>query len=250
MKQKPILFLQHCWDNHKAYLGDLLQQAEISHVVVMVEHEPLPDPADYAAIIALGGPQHVYQQEASPYLAKEEAFIRSALELGIPYLGICLGAQLLAKALGASVKVHTLTEIGFSSVKITQTGQQDPLFAHLPDSQQVFQWHSDTFDLPQGATLLATSAETAHQAFRVGKHAYGLQYHIEVDDTTLDTWLTDPECMETISAHLGAEGLRMLTVQRTHCFTLYQKHTRIMLNNFLSLIKFTESATGILSESV
>ncbi len=230
-----ILLLQHAWDDTPGYVGYLLQQYAIPFDVVDVEKEVLPDPCDYSAVIALGGPQHVYESEQYPYFVQERALLQRVVEQNIPYLGICLGGQLLADTFGGKVKRHTVPEFGFYTVQFTEEGQRDPLFAGLPGYQKVLHWHEDTFDLPEGAVLLATSENTENQAFRYSERAYGIQYHIEIDDTTLDTWLYHPLCKESILQTLGQAAHEETEQARAVHFPLYHQHTRILLQNFLRL---------------
>ncbi len=114
-----------------------------------------------------------------PYLPAERALIAQAHARGLPILGVCLGAQLLAAALGAAVYRGPRGEVGAGTVELTAAGRSDPLFAGAPDPLPVVHWHHDTFDLPPGAQLLASSERYAHQAFRVGR-SYGLQFHVEL----------------------------------------------------------------------
>lgn len=233
---KRVLVLQHCWEAPRGSVGSLLEEYGIPYDVVNVETEALPpDPAAYAAIIAFGGPQHVYEDHKHPYFVPEKAFIRETIAQDIPFLGICLGGQLLAAALGGMVKQHTMTEIGFFDVAFTAEGRQDPLYAGLPNSQKIFHWHEDTFDVPEGAALLATHANAENQAFRYGHHAYGLQYHIELDSELLDLWLHHPEFKQEIINTLGYEAYEQINQERLSYFQTYCDHTRIMFNNFLGI---------------
>lgn len=151
----------------------------------------LPEtPSGYDSLFVLGGPMNVYEEEAYPFLAEEGKFLREAIQRGIPLLGICLGAQLLAKTLGAAVTRNPVQEIGWSTVLLTQEGSRDPLFVSLEEQEvSVFQWHGDTFALPPGASLLATSPFCQNQAFRWGEVVYGLQFHLEVTEAMVSSWL-------------------------------------------------------------
>ncbi|GCE03227.1 type 1 glutamine amidotransferase [Dictyobacter aurantiacus] len=232
---QKILVLQHEREDPKGYLGELLEARGIAHDVVEIEKMALPDPSLYTAIIALGGSQHVYAEQAYPYLVQEKAWLRTIVAREIPYLGICLGAQLLADVLGGQVRQHIMTEIGFFDVQLTSSGQQDPLFAGLPGCQKVFHWHEDTFDLPPGARLLATSTNTENQAFRHGRCAYGLQYHIELDHDTLNTWLYHPSMKESMIAILGISAYQKIEEEREIHFSIYQQHTKMLFENFLRI---------------
>jgi GMP synthase-like glutamine amidotransferase len=233
---KRVLLLCHAWECPEAFVGTILDEYAIARDLVNVERgRPLPVINRYAAIIALGGPQHVYQKELYPYLIAEEKLIREAVEQEIPFLGICLGGQLLASALGGAVRPHTTAEVGFFDVPLTTTGRQDPLFEGLPGYQKVFHWHQDTFDPPQNAQLLASNRYTTNQAFRFGERAYGLQYHIELDIPMLDTWLYHPVCKEELLNAISPEEYKAIEADRAEFFTTYQAHSRLQLTNFLRL---------------
>ena len=216
-------------------LGEIVEERGLACDVVNVEEAPLPEPTEYDAIIALGGPQHVYDIDKYPYFTQEKAFIRRAIEQNIPFLGICLGGQLLAAALGGQVKQHTLTEIGFYNVPFTEAGKQDALFMGLPGYQKVFHWHEDAFELPPGSILLATNETTTNQTFRYGSRAYGLQYHIELNSELFDLWLGLPEFQQEIIAAIGADAYTDIQQERSTHYQLYHHHTCILFENFLRI---------------
>lgn len=148
--------------------------------------ERLPDDLEnYAAALLFGGPMSVNDDEL--YLHKEMIWIRQVLDAKLPYLGICLGAQLLAKVLGAKVQQHgeALEEIGYYSVQATDAGK-----ALFPPQMKVYQWHKEGFDLPEGAVLLAKGDNFSNQAFRWGDRTYGVQFHPEMTAEMLDFWTT------------------------------------------------------------
>jgi GMP synthase-like glutamine amidotransferase len=219
------------------YLGELLQEHNISYDLVDVETDPIPDSTPYHALIVFGGFQHANDDHKYPYFFQEKILLRRAIEQDKPFLGICLGGQLLAHVLGAAVKRHSMTEIGFFDVPFTDEGQKDPLYEGLPGYQKVFQWHEDTFDLPAGAVRLATNHNTENQAFRFGRHAYGLQYHIELNPQMLDTWLHYPAFKQDIINTLGAEAYDTLEREQAAQYPVYRAHTRIMFENFLRISK-------------
>ncbi|MDH4120709.1 MAG: gamma-glutamyl-gamma-aminobutyrate hydrolase family protein [Deltaproteobacteria bacterium] len=147
-----------------------------------------------AALVVMGGPMGAYEQDAHPWMAPEIALIRRAMDSGLPVLGICLGAQLMAAALGAKVyKGQAGLEVGWCPITLAPEAHNDPLFRHLGECSNgpgVFQWHGDTFDLPPQATLLASSQKYPHQAFRY-KNSYGLQFHLEADEKIITRWLRE-----------------------------------------------------------
>jgi GMP synthase (glutamine-hydrolysing) len=233
---KQVLALQHVWDDPPGYLEEILQEHEITCKIVHVENELLPDPTAYQALLVMGGPQHVYADEQLPYMLREKAVLQQAMESDIPTLGICLGGQLLAHTLNADVRKYHLTELGFFQIPFTEAGRHDPLFAGLPDYQLAFHWHEDVFELPAGATLLASNEKVPHQAFRYGKRAYGLQYHIELNAELVKNWLHFPEFTRDIVEILGDldAPARLEREWAIHAAT-YHLHTRIMFENFLRI---------------
>jgi GMP synthase-like glutamine amidotransferase len=153
---------------------------------------PEPVPGDYGALVFMGGPMSV--NDDLPYLRREKEYIRSAIARGIPVLGICLGAQLIASALGAAVRKNPAKEIGWFDLHFTAAAAGDRLFDGLVQ-ESVFHWHGEAFDLPEGAALLASSDLCRNQAFRIGPRVYGLQFHLEVTPEMIADWcLQDENC--------------------------------------------------------
>jgi GMP synthase-like glutamine amidotransferase len=146
------------------------------------------DGGDLEAVVVLGGPMNVYEEDKYPFLKDEDIFIKKILEQRVPFLGICLGAQLLAKAAGARVGRSPQEEIGFSNIHLTADGKKDPLFNGIPKTVEIFQWHGDMFEIPLKAKLLASSKDCPHQAFKAGPCAYGFQFHIEITDKSIHEW--------------------------------------------------------------
>lgn len=147
--------------------------------------DPLPNIADIDWLIIMGGPMGVYDTAAYPWLDTEKKFIRQCITDNMPVTGICLGAQLIAAALGAAVYPHTSKEIGWLPVHLTETGKISGLFSDMPETFPVLHWHGDTFDLPAGATLLASSDICRNQAFLFKEKVLGLQFHFESTPATL-----------------------------------------------------------------
>ena len=155
---------------------------------------------------------NVGQVEEYPHLATEIRLIAEALDRGLPVLGICLGAQLMAAALGANVRANPMPEIGWYDVTPTGHGQADPLLTQFRSPEPIFQWHGDTFDIPPGAVHLAASDTCPNQAFRVGERSYGLQFHLEVDAPLVERWLTVPHHVDELQRHrVDAERIRHAT---------------------------------------
>jgi len=142
-----------------------------------------------AAVVSLGGPMNVYEEDKYPFLKQEDIFIKKILQLNIPFLGICLGSQLLAKACGAKVGKSPKPEIGFFDVALTEHGQRDTLFRNIKPFFKVFQWHEDMFEIPENALWLSKSLACPHQAFRAGTTAYGFQFHAEINREMIVAWM-------------------------------------------------------------
>src|SRR5579885_3117296 len=157
-----------------------------------------------------------YETDKYPFLEMEERLIKRAIEKDMPILGICLGAQLIAKSLGARVTKNKEKEIGWYPLRITGEGSRDSLFKHLSVEETVFQWHGDKFEIPMGAARLAESPLCPNQAFRFGSSVYGLQFHIEVTPEMISEWLNVPENrMEIISlkGKVNSETIKAETPQ-------------------------------------
>ena len=172
--------------------------------------EPLPSWDEIDGLVVMGGPMGVSDTSEHPYLTHETELIAAMVRAGHPLLGVCLGAQLMAHALGAAVYRGARAEIGFGSVSLTQAGREDPVLGNLGlEVLPVMHWHQDTFDLPEGALWLARSDLYPHQAFRLGERAYGLQFHLEVDRDLARSWAEHLPTGVTLAdpARLQAEAI-------------------------------------------
>ncbi len=167
--------------------------------------DPGLDEAAFDMLVVMGGPASLYDKY--PWLERETGVIKKAVEKEAPVLGVCLGAQLIAAALGAEVMPCGGKEIGWYEVEPTPAGMADPLLSRLGAGQTVFQWHGDTFALPAGAELLASSSLCPHQAFRFGRNVYALQFHLEVTAPMISEWLSVPANREEVLALAGGPGL-------------------------------------------
>lgn len=185
-----VLIVKHVDIEGPGSIQDFLRKEKISYQTLNLQldtHFPKLD--DLTHIVLLGGPMNVYKEERYPFLKGEDLFIKEAIQRGKRILGICLGAQLISKALGARVFKAPVKEIGWYDVSLTEEGAEDSIFSHFPKTFSVFQWHEDTFEIPHAGKLIATSTNVHHQAFRYGENAYGLQFHLEVTEEMICDWV-------------------------------------------------------------
>ncbi|MBI5213038.1 MAG: type 1 glutamine amidotransferase [Nitrospirae bacterium] len=183
-------------------IGNFLESKGISYrIVELSKGEYIPD-ADFDALVMMGGPMSVNEDDTYPYIKKEEKLVRTFIADGKSVLGVCLGAQIMAKALGCRVYKGKEQEIGWHDIELTPDGIKDPLMIklaahpHVGDIWKrfkVFHWHGETFDIPEGAVRLAGSELYRNQAFSYGSKAYAFQFHIEVTKEMVYDWLKDEE---------------------------------------------------------
>jgi GMP synthase (glutamine-hydrolysing) len=177
-----VLVVQHVAGEGSGAIGAALRERGIAERAVRLDRgESVPDALGAArALVLMGGPMGVYEADRFPHLRDEIRLIERAVSDGAPVLGVCLGSQLLAAALGARVVPGPRMEIGWREVRLRDRAQTDPLFTGCPQSFVPLHWHGDIFDLPGGAVLLASSEHTEHQAFRFGANAWGILFHLEM----------------------------------------------------------------------
>jgi GMP synthase (glutamine-hydrolysing) len=183
-----VLVLRHEPFEHLGNFAAVLDEIGVEYYYHDLD-DPLP-PDGYSAIIAMGGPMSA--NDDLPGLRDELALIENALRQDVPLLGICLGSQLIAKALGARVYRNPSLEIGWEAVWTTEAAQNDPLFGDMKSPEMFFHWHGETFDLPSGAEWLAYSEKCRHQAYRYGQRVYGIQFHPEITAEMINDWCHQP----------------------------------------------------------
>lgn len=210
---RSVLVLQHASSERPGLLGRVLAERGVPLVVreVAAEADPaLPRPDALAGLVVMGGPMNADDDARHPGLAAERRLLADAVDAGLPTIGVCLGMQLLARALGATVHAGHGTEIGLAPVDVVAP---DPVLDPLGRRPTVLHWHSDAADLPPGATLLARTATTPVQAFRAGS-AIGVQFHPEMTPDLLDAWLADAATAAEARRHgvtdLAADAARVL----------------------------------------
>jgi len=185
-----VLIAKHVDIEGPGLIEACLSQEKIPYQILSLESGlHLPKLDNLTHIVILGGPMNVYEEDRYHFLKEEDFFIKEAIQRGKSILGICLGAQLIAKALGAKVLKAPVKEIGWYNVSLTRIGSIDPFFSQLPKTFSVFQWHEDTFEIPHRAIVIATSSLVPYQAFRYGDNAYGLQFHLEVTREMIREWM-------------------------------------------------------------
>jgi GMP synthase (glutamine-hydrolysing) len=188
-----VLVLQHiACEPPGVYEEVLLQRGGRVHRVELDEGESPPDPRDFDALVVMGGPMGAYEEAEHPWLRDEKELLGQAARAGVPVFGACLGAQLLADALGGRAYRGAEPEVGVLEVELTEDGRADQMMGRLPAAFPTLQWHSDTFELPPGAVRLASSSAYPNQAFRWGPSTYAVQFHLEVTDPMAQEWAAVP----------------------------------------------------------
>ena len=235
-----VWIIQHLDAESPELIGDVLEEEGQRLRIIHTQREELPHeiPADCHGLVIMGGPMGVYEGGRYHWIIPEIALIRDALRAGLPLLGVCMGSQLLASAAGARVYPgERPKEIGWDRVRLTGQGAEDDLCRHLTEDgggeATVFQWHGDTFDLPEGAQLLASSELYPHQAFRIGKRAYGFQFHFELGARKISEWL------ELWPEKLRAEGVNAQVVreQTSEHMEAFTARGRGLISAFASLLR-------------
>jgi GMP synthase (glutamine-hydrolysing) len=203
-----LLIFQHVAFEILGTLNPLLKDAGFRLRYVNFGRHPHAEPEieRYQGLVVLGGPMNVDQVDAHPHLLTEMRLIERAMKREMPILGICLGAQLIAKTLGAAVRPSPEKEIGWYDVAPTEDASADPLLGHFEPRERIFQWHGDMFDLPHGAVHLARSPSCENQAFRYDDNVYGFQFHMEVDEHLIERWLHVPHHEKELHELKGDEG--------------------------------------------
>jgi GMP synthase-like glutamine amidotransferase len=207
--------------------------------VELEKGDRFPDLEGYSALWVMGGSMNVRDEQEYPWLVEEKALIRKAVqELHLPYMGVCLGAQLLADALDGEVQPMATPEVGLLEVNLTEAGFNHPLMTGLPKTFKVLQWHGqEVKQLPSEATLLASSSHCPVQAYAVGDYAFGLQFHSEVTESTVEEWVQIPAYRADLELTLGSTGCNHLKQAVDERFTVMNCEAKILFKNFFKIVK-------------
>jgi GMP synthase-like glutamine amidotransferase len=240
-----ILVFQHVPVEHPGAFCQLWRENGDEWCTVELDAgQAIPELNAFDLLVAMGGPMDVWQEDLYPWLGAEKVAIRHWVkDLGRPFLGVCLGHQLLAAALGGVVRLMGQQEIGLGEVALTPAGRQDPLFAGFRTPMQTFQWHgAEISRLPEGAEILAMNSSCPIQAFRYGPHAYGLQYHVEITASTVDEWSNIPEYRAGLERMLGAGAAARLSEMVAQRLPTFAASARQLNENILAIITAARSA--------
>jgi GMP synthase-like glutamine amidotransferase len=221
-----VLFIQNTRIESPGYLGDLLKEDGFGIHFVNAKHERLPN-KEYSLVVILGAPESA--NDSLPYLLEEQRLIKTSVEKNIPVLGICLGSQLIAKTFGGKVYSGQKKEIGFYRDLIPEGNSS--LFSRFDNPFTVFHWHSETFDLPKGATRLVRSKNYPNQAFQF-QSAVGLQFHLEVNYEMVNLWLDKTEEKLIEIPYIDSEKIR---IDIDENISIVKTNMKNFYNNFKTL---------------
>jgi GMP synthase (glutamine-hydrolysing) len=231
-----VLVLQHiACEPPGVYEDVLVDRGTTIHRVELDEGERLPEWREFDAIVAMGGPMSVNDEDELPWLRAEKAVLAEAVRGGTPFFGACLGVQLLAASLGGEVAPGPAPEVGLLPVFLTDAAATDAVFADLPRELLTLQWHGDTFSLPDGAVLLASSPAYPNHAFRWGRSAYGVQFHLELSREMAEEWTQLPAYAEALDRVLGPDSSAALVDKLAEHADELRQHGRRMFERWLEL---------------
>ncbi len=234
-----ILVFQHLAVEHPGIFREFWgESGHKAHIVALDEGDPVPDLSGFDLLAVMGGPMDVWEVDKHPWLAPEMAAIRTWVrDLDRPYLGICLGHQLLAEALGGKTGLMALPEVGVTTTGLTDAGREDALFAGFGPELRAFQWHgAEVQQLPESGVVLAGNAACPVQAMRVGRHAWGIQFHVEMTPTTVAEWTAVPEYAASMEKALGAERARGLDAELAGHLAVFNAMARRINDNLFRAI--------------
>ena len=238
-----IIVLQHIKIEDPGYIKDLMLSDNVDlKTIELDEGETIPkDLSIYDAMFCMGGPMDTWMEKDYPWLVDEKKRIKEfVVDLQKPYLGFCLGCQLLGEVIGGNVIKSNNTEIGMLNINFLETKNNDLLFSKFPENITTLQWHSyevKELDKIKDITLLASSPETKYQIFKYQNHAYGIQFHIEIKDTTVGEWGCVPEYKSALEKQLGQGALEKFDLDAKNNMSNMNKYSKILYENFKKLLK-------------
>lgn len=235
-----FLVIKHVMVEGLGVFEQFCHEAGIAIDTVELEKgDSFPNVEDYAALWVMGGPMNVGDEADFPWLVEEKALIRKVVQsLRLPYMGVCLGAQLLADALGGAVQPMMTPEVGLLPVTLTPSGLTHTLTSGLSETFKVLQWHGqEVRQLPLGATLLASSVDCQVQAYTVGDFAFGLQFHSEVTEATVQDWVQIPAYRADLETTLGSTGCENLKQTVSRQLPVMNREAKVIFNNFLQIVR-------------
>jgi GMP synthase (glutamine-hydrolysing) len=232
-----LLVLQHAAHEEAGLIEEMADGRAVPLLTLRTfRGDPVPRTTDgVTAVVSMGGPMSVH--DGLPWIAEEKRFLAQAMAGGMPVLGVCLGAQLMASALGAAVTPAPAPEVGFAEVELTAEAREDRLFAAAGAALPALHWHGERFDLPEGAVRLAGTPLCPNQAFRWGARAWGLQFHLEVTAEMLDRWVEE-EGKAPGGGLLRDAGALREGQARLHDRTLF--HGALVIGHFLDILRHSE----------
>ena len=232
-----FLVFQHAPTEHPGSFRDFMTADGIGwDTVAFEEGGVIPASGRHDALLVLGGPMDVWEEDIHPWLVSEKAFIADWVRAGRPFLGICLGHQLLAEALGGTVGKMERAEVGVCEVRLTHDGLASPLFAGCDPALPTLQWHGAAVTTaPPGAKVLAANDHCAIQALQVGPRAFGIQYHVEIIDRTVSDWGAIPEYKCALESLTGAGGQERLEAATAARMAEFHAAARTLYGNFRDL---------------
>ncbi len=245
--RRHVLIIQHARHEHPAIILRALETQGIASTVLRVFENPkIPPLNEISGLICLGGPMHANDQETHPWIKDEIELLRKSTDAGLPVVGICLGAQLLAIALGGKVEKNLGWEIGWHPLSLSLEGLRDPVLSGVGSTPTVYQWHEDTFHLPKEAVLLAASERCPRQAFRWGDRAYGFQFHPEADHQLVEEWLSTDDIEHEIESLRSIAFDNSVHPRQQHRSDAYQHeiNSLIITTSFSSLFRQREFVRG------
>tara|TARA_B100001093_G_scaffold507776_1_gene568846 strand:- start:4397 stop:5119 length:723 start_codon:yes stop_codon:yes gene_type:complete len=238
-----IVVLQHINIEDPGYIKDLMLADNVNLTTIELDKgEKIPkDLTKFDAMFCMGGPMDTYMEDKYPWLIDEKKRIKEfVINLKKPYLGFCLGCQLLGEVVGGKVVKSEIPEIGIMDINFSQEKNNDILFSSFPKKIKSLQWHSfevDGLDNNKDITILASSPITKYQIFKYQNHAYGIQFHIEIKDTTVNEWGCVPEYRKALEDLLGEGALKRFDQVANDNMNSMNNYSKILYTNFKNIIK-------------